>query len=96
MKKYVALGLLGVFGFGVGLGSTPASAALVKKDAAKVLQKRDADGDGALSLKELQGKGKKASARIEKRFNRLDRNHDGKVSVDELKTRGKAKKTKKV
>jgi Ca2+-binding EF-hand superfamily protein len=89
MRKFLTVCLLGVFALGNGL--SPALAAKVKKDPSRVFQKRDANGDGSLSLQELRGKGKKASAKVEKRFKRLDRNHDGKVSLDELKARGKAK-----
>ena len=55
--------------------------------------KLDANGDGTLSLGEMQGKGKKPAAKVEKRFKKMDRNSDGKVSLEEIKSGGKKKKS---
>ena len=58
----------------------------------QVFQKRDKDGDGQLTVKELQGK-KPEAARAEKRLRKLDKDGDGKVSLAEFKAAPKKKKT---
>jgi Ca2+-binding EF-hand superfamily protein len=57
-----------------------------KPDPAKMFEKKDADGDGFLTLDELKKgmKGKQLEG-AEKRFKRLDADGDGKVSLEELK-----------
>jgi hypothetical protein len=54
------------------------------RDAAQVFARRDANGDGGLSVAELAGK-KGDPAKAEKRFRKLDANGDGKLTLDELK-----------
>ena len=52
----------------------------------KVFQKRDANGDGSLSLEEFKaGMPEKALTRADARFKKLDANGDGKLSLDEFK-----------
>ena len=57
-----------------------------KWTATKMFEKKDADGDGFLTLDELKKgmKGKQLEG-AEKRFKRLDADGDGKVSLEELK-----------
>jgi Ca2+-binding EF-hand superfamily protein len=57
-----------------------------KPDAAKIFQKRDANGDGSLSLDEFKtGMPEKAVARADVRFKKLDTSGDGKLSLEEFK-----------
>ena len=57
-----------------------------KPDPAKMFEKKDANGDGFLTLDELKNgmKGKQLE-NAEKRFKKLDADGDGKVSLEELK-----------
>jgi Ca2+-binding EF-hand superfamily protein len=58
----------------------------------KVFQKKDANGDGSLSLEEFKaGMPEKALAKADTRFKRLDANGDGKLSLDEFKAGMKPK-----
>jgi len=58
----------------------------------KVFQKRDANGDGSLSLEEFKaGMPEKALTRADARFKKLDANGDGKLSLDEFKAGMKPK-----
>jgi Ca2+-binding EF-hand superfamily protein len=57
-----------------------------KPDPAKMFEKKDADGDGALTLDEFKkGMKDKQLEGAEKRFKRLDADGDGKVTLDEMK-----------
>lgn len=57
-----------------------------RPDPAKIFQKRDADGDGSLTLEEFKtGMPEKAVARADVRFKKLDTNGDGKLSLEEFK-----------
>lgn len=57
-----------------------------RPDPAKIFQKRDADGDGSLSLEEFKtGMPEKAVARADVRFKKLDTSGDGKLSLEEFK-----------
>jgi hypothetical protein len=90
MSKFMKAGLLGFLV--LGLGVSPALAGKGgKKDPEQRFKKLDTNGDGALSLQEMKGKGKKEGAKIEKRFQKLDKNSDGKLSLAELKGRTKKK-----
>jgi Ca2+-binding EF-hand superfamily protein len=52
---------------------------------AKVFGKKDADGDGKLSLEEFKtGMPEKALAKADTRFKRLDTNGDGSLSLEEF------------
>jgi Ca2+-binding EF-hand superfamily protein len=55
-------------------------------DPERAFKKRDADGDGALSLEEFKvGMPEKALARADARFKKLDTSGDGKLSLEEFK-----------
>ena len=57
-----------------------------KPDPAKMFEKKDADGDGALTLDEFKkGMKDKQLEGAEKRFKRLDADGDGKVTLEEMK-----------
>ena len=57
-----------------------------KPDPAKMFEKKDADGDGALTLDEFKkGMKDKQLEGAEKRFQRLDADGDGKVTLEEMK-----------
>ena len=57
-----------------------------KPDPAKMFEKKDANGDGSLTLDEFKkGMKEKQLEFAEKRFKRLDADGDGKVTLDELK-----------
>jgi hypothetical protein len=85
-------GLLGALILGMGVSPVLAGPAKgARKDPEQRFKKLDTNGDGALTLQEMKGKGKKDGAKIEKRFSKLDRNGDGKLSLDELKGKGKKK-----
>ena len=57
-----------------------------KPDPAKMFEKKDADGDGALTLDEFKkGMKDKQLENAEKRFQRLDADGDGKVTLEEMK-----------
>ena len=63
-------------------------------DPAKVFKKKDADGDGSLSLEEFT-KGAKDAERAGKAFKRKDKDKDGSLSLEEFKSgppKGKGKK----
>jgi len=56
-----------------------------KPDPAKVFARKDADGDGGLTLEEFkQGLKEKALERADKRFGKLDKDGDGKLSLAEF------------
>ena len=57
-----------------------------KSDPAKMFEKKDADGDGALTLDEFKkGMKEKQLETAEKRFKKLDKDGDGKVTLEEMK-----------
>jgi len=61
-------------------------------DPEKIFAKRDANGDGSLTLDEFKtGLKDKALESADKRFKRLDSNSDSKVSLDEFKAGMKPK-----
>ena len=52
----------------------------------KIFQKKDANGDGSLTLEEFKaGMPEKALTRADARFKKLDASGDGKLSLDEFK-----------
>ena len=61
-----------------------------------MFEKKDANGDGSLTLEELKaGMKGKALDNAEKRFEKLDKDGDGKVSLEEFKAgMGQQKKKK--
>jgi Ca2+-binding EF-hand superfamily protein len=72
----------------VSAGLAPSASAADKKapDPAKIFAKRDANGDGSLTLEEFKtGLKDKALEVADKRFKRLDSNGDSKLSLDEFK-----------
>lgn len=57
-----------------------------KPDPERIFKKKDADGDGALTLEEFKtGLPEKALTRADARFKKLDTSGDGKLSLDEFK-----------
>jgi Ca2+-binding EF-hand superfamily protein len=69
------------------LAAHPATAAdKPAPDFDKVFKRKDANGDGKLTLEEFKtGMKDKALANADKRFKRVDANADGSVSIDEFK-----------
>ena len=67
-----------------------------KPDPAKIFAKKDANGDGSLTLEELKsGMKGKALENAEKRFEKMDKDGDGKVSLEEFEAAiGQQKKKK--
>lgn len=62
-------------------------------DPEKIFAKKDANGDGSLTLDEFKtGLKDKALETADKRFKRLDSDGDGKVTLDEFKAGMKPKK----
>jgi len=56
------------------------------RDPAKFFDKKDANGDGFLTLDEFKaGMPEKAAGKADQRFKKIDANGDGKVSRDEFK-----------
>lgn len=56
-----------------------------RPDPAKVFSRKDADGDGKLSLDEFKaGMPEKALAKADNRFKKLDTNGDGSLSLEEF------------
>ena len=94
MATFVKAGLTGLLVFGLGASSVLAAPGGKggKKDPESAFKKLDTNGDGSLTVQEMNRKGKKDSAKIEKRFKKLDRNSDGKLSLEEMKAGGKKKK----
>jgi Ca2+-binding EF-hand superfamily protein len=63
-----------------------------RPDPEQIFKKKDANGDGALSLEEYKaGMPDKALAKADGRFKKLDSSGDGKLSLDELKAGMKPK-----
>jgi Ca2+-binding EF-hand superfamily protein len=63
-----------------------------RPDPEQIFKKKDANGDGALSLEEYKaGMPEKALTRADGRFKKLDSSGDGKLSLDELKAGMKPK-----
>lgn len=59
----------------------------------KAFKRKDADGNGSLSLEEFKkGMPEKALANADKRFKRIDTNGDGSLSIDEFKAGMQPKK----
>jgi Ca2+-binding EF-hand superfamily protein len=57
-----------------------------KRDPEKMFKKKDADGNGSLSLEEFKtGMPEKALPKADARFKKLDTNGDGQLSLDEFK-----------
>lgn len=77
--------------------SLAADAPKKERDPAKFFDKKDADGDGFLTLDEFKaGMPEKAAGKADARFAKIDANGDSKVSRDELKAgMEKAQKRKK-
>ena len=67
-----------------------------KPDPAKIFAKKDANGDGSLTLEELKsGMKGKALDNVEKRFEKMDKDGNGKVSLEEFEAAiGQQKKKK--
>lgn len=84
----------------IGVAALPASAAEKEKkprDPAKIFSRRDADGDGKLTLDEFKaGMKEPALAKAEQRFNKIDADGNGTVSLEEfteaMKAAGKKNK----
>jgi Ca2+-binding EF-hand superfamily protein len=69
-----------------GLTTLAADAPKKERDPAKFFQKKDANGDGFLTLEEFKaGMPEKAAEKAGARFAKLDANGDAKVSLDEFK-----------
>jgi len=67
-----------------------------KMDPEKIFAKKDADGDGKLSVEEFLGKAKPDKAEgVKKRFAKLDKDQDGSLSLEEFKASFGGKKGKK-
>jgi Ca2+-binding EF-hand superfamily protein len=63
-----------------------------RPDPEQIFKKKDANGDGALSLEEYKaGMPEKALTRADERFKKLDSSGDGKLSLDEFKAGMKPK-----
>jgi Ca2+-binding EF-hand superfamily protein len=57
-----------------------------RPDPEQMFKKRDANGDGSLSLEEFKtGMPEKALTKADARFKKLDTSGDGKLSLDEFK-----------
>lgn len=84
-----ARALIVVAGLAIGFSTlSSASAADPKKpaDPEKVFKRKDANGDGALSLDEFKaGMKPEAVDKADRRFKKIDSNGDGKLSFDEFK-----------
>lgn len=64
-------------------------------DLEKVFKRKDANGDGRLTIEEFKtGMKDKALANADKRFKRVDANGDGAVSLDEFKAGMQPKQAK--
>jgi Ca2+-binding EF-hand superfamily protein len=77
-----------VLALGVTLLPAAADAAPEKKaaDPQKVFNRKDANGDGSLSLDEFKaGMKPEVAEKADKRFKKIDGNGDGKLSFDEFK-----------
>ena len=96
MKKLLAATLVGTILVGLGGVWSPADAQgqgkTQKTNPEAAFRKRDANGDGVLTLAEFQGK--KGNAKAQARFQRLDRDNDGKVTLAEFTARTPKKKAK--
>lgn len=69
-----------------GVTSLAADAPKKERDPAKFFDKKDANGDGFLTLDEFKaGMPEKAAAKADARFKKVDADGDGKVSRDEFK-----------
>jgi Ca2+-binding EF-hand superfamily protein len=67
-----------------------------KPDPAKIFAKKDANGDGSITLEEMKSgmKGKQLE-NVEKRFEKIDKDGNGKVSLEEFEAAiGQQKKKK--
>jgi Ca2+-binding EF-hand superfamily protein len=72
-------------GFG-GVTTLAADAPKKERDPAKFFDKKDANGDGFLTLDEFKaGMPEKAAGKADQRFKKLDADGDNKVSRDEFK-----------
>ena len=92
MIAFTCLGLSAALTSSAGAEEKPKK----KPDPAKIFAKKDANGDGSLTLEELKsGMKGKALENAEKRFEKMDKDGDGKVSLEEFEAAiGQQKKKK--
>ncbi len=86
VRSYFIRTFLAALACSLGVTAFAADAPKKDRDPAKFFQKKDANGDGFLTLEEFKtGMPEKAAAKAEGRFKKLDTSGDGKVSLDEFK-----------
>lgn len=83
-RSVISGGCLGLLILGAAV-TQAADKPKAKPDPAKVFARKDADGDGSLTVEEFKkGLKEKALERADKRFGKLDTDGDGKLSLAEF------------